>query len=221
MIRQRLRPRYLIASLALLAAGLVPAAGPIAVRAQGGDQAAVAVNTHDGMTMFRILFSIRRTMSDTVDNTNVAIAFSSCTDCETVAISFETVLILSDPSTYDPTNLAWAQNYMCQDCASFAAAYQYLLTTGGPVHFTAEGNKEIARIRQELESLRHANLTLDELLAKVKQLEQEMNQVIATQLVPAGNSGGTTPAATPSATPAGSASPAASPTPTPTASGSP
>ena len=220
MIGLVLRPRQLIASLALLVAGLVPAAGPIAAQAQGGDQAAVAVNTHDGMTMFRILFSIRRTMSDTVDNTNVAFAFSSCTDCETVAISFQTVLILSDPSTYDPTNLAWAENYMCQDCASFAAAYQYLLTTGGPVRFTPEGNQEIARIRQELESLRHANLTLDELLARVKQLEQEMNQVIATQLVPAGNAAAS-PSPTPNATPAGSASPAASPTPTPTASGTP
>jgi putative peptide zinc metalloprotease protein len=220
MIRPGLRPRYLIASLALLMAGLVPAAGPLAVRAQG-DQAAVAINTHDGMTMFRILFSIRRTMSDTVDNTNVALAFSSCTDCETVAISFQTVLILSDPSTYDPTNLAWAENYQCQSCASFAAAYQYLLTTGGPVHFTPEGNREIARIRQELESLRHANLTLDQLLARVKQLEQDMSQVIATQLVPAGNASEPSPSATPNATPAGSSSPAATPTPTPTGSASP
>ena len=46
---------------------------------------------------------------------------------------------------------------------TFASAYQFVLTTGGPVHFTAEGNKEIEEIRNEIRDLQNKNLSVDEL----------------------------------------------------------
>ena len=180
--------------LTLLAAALVafgPAAAPAA--AQGGDNTAIAINTKDGASIFRLAFSIRHVMGDVVDTTNAAAAFSSCTDCQSVAIAIEIVLIEDNASTITPENIAFAYNYECTLCVSVAEAYQFLLTTGGQVHFTADGNQELAQIRRELEALRNADLTIAELQAKLDDVAKRIANVLATQLVPAGNSSGTRP----------------------------
>ena len=180
--------------LALLAAALVafgPAAAPAA--AQGGDNTAIAINTKDGASLFKLAFSIRHVMGDVVDTTNAAVAFSSCTDCQTVAIAIEIVLIEDNASTITPENIAFAYNYECTLCVSVAEAYQFLLTTGGQVHFTAEGNQALAQIRRELEALRHEDFTIAELQAKLDDIARRIANVLATQLVPAGNSSGTRP----------------------------
>jgi putative peptide zinc metalloprotease protein len=180
-----------ILAAVLLAIGI--AAAPATADSGGADNTAVAINTKDGSSLFRLAFSIRHVMGDVVDTSNAAVAFSSCTDCQTVAIAIEIVLIESDASTITPTNIAFAYNYECTLCVSVAEAYQFLLTTGGNVHFTAEGNQTLAQIRQELEALRNENLTIDELQAKLNAIAQEIANVLATQLVPAGNSSGTQP----------------------------
>jgi hypothetical protein len=117
----------------------------------GGDTAAIAINTKDGSDIFRIAFAIKRAMGDVVDNGNAAVAFASCTDCETVAVSIQVVLMMNDPSVVTPTNLAIAINQECTLCVTLASAYQVILTTDGPVRFTPAGLHEIAAIRRGLD----------------------------------------------------------------------
>lgn len=180
--------------LTAFAAALVLALGalglPGAARAEGGDNAAVAVNTKDGSSLFKLAFSIRRVASDVVDQTNAAVAYASCTACQTVAVAIQVVLVTGNPDVVDPTNVALAINYECTLCVTFADAMQFVLSTGGPVHFTAEGNKELAQIRQDLEALRKADLPLDQLIAKLEEIQARIANVLRTQLVPAGKSGG-------------------------------
>ena len=59
----------------------------------GGDNAAVAVNTEDGASVFRLAFSIRQVAGGVVDETNSAYALASCVDCQTVALAFQVVLV--------------------------------------------------------------------------------------------------------------------------------
>lgn len=177
--------RRLLLAVALLVGSAVPA------HAQG-DTTAVAVNTRDGADVFRLAFSIRRVMSETVDTSNAAAAVSSCTDCQTVAIALQVVLIFSDPDVVTPENLAIAMNIECTLCDTLASAYQLVLTTGGPVHLSAEGNRRIAEIRQALLSLRDSGLTGPELQQEVDRLSQQLRQVITTELVPAGAPSSTT-----------------------------
>lgn len=179
MIRQR--SAVLLAATAL-ATVLVAAPAP----ARAGDTTAVAINTRDGMDMFRLAFRISRVMSDTVDTSNAAAAVSSCTDCETVAIAIQVVLILSDPTVVAPENLAVALNVECDLCSTLASAYQMVMTTGGPVTFTPEGHKQIADIRRRLLELRHTDLPIEQIQAQVDALADELKQVLATQLVSAG-----------------------------------
>ena len=174
----------------LLAAGLALAApAPAAAQGRGEVQQlgdAVAINTRDGSSIFRLAFHIVRTSHDVVDDTNVAIAFASCAECQTVAISIQAILIFSDPSVVTATNTALGVNYECDLCDTAALAYQWLFTTGGPAHFTAEGNRKIAEIRRKLQALRKSGLSGVELQAAVDALMDELEAVLENELVPAG-----------------------------------
>jgi len=200
----------------------------------GTDNVAAGVNTQDGRTVYAIKLKIVQTASDTVDATNAAVAVNSgCSDCTTVAIAFEGVLVAGSPSTFDPTNLALAYNQDCSGCTAFADAYQRVVQSSTRVRITGEGRRQVAAIRQDLESLRHESLSLDELAARVKADEQAFAAVLLDDCVPVGHdqpalsaSGSSSPAAAGSATPSESPSSApdaadATPTASPSAAASP
>src|SRR5437868_12497139 len=160
--------------IVLLLAATVASAGlagarPAIAPAQGGDNTAIAINTTNGSTLIKVAFAIRHVMGNVVDQSNAAVAYASCTECTTVAIAIEIVLVEGDPSVVTPTNLALAYNELCSLCITVADAIQFVEGTGGPVHFDAEGNRILAEIRHELEELKHQTLTLAELQAKVDQ----------------------------------------------------
>jgi putative peptide zinc metalloprotease protein len=190
-----------VASVALftLVAG---AAAP----AQAQDNTAIAINVKDGTDIFKLAFKIARANQQIVDQSNAAVAFNSCEECQSVAIAFQIVLIFSDPAMVTSENLALALNYECDACIAFASAYQWLLTTGGPVRFTAEGNKRLAAIRQRLHDLAQMDLTIEQLQAELEQIQAEIADILANELVAAGqppDEGAAPPATTttPEATP--------------------
>jgi len=156
----------------------------------GGDNVAVAVNTRDNSSVFRLQFKMTRTNNRTVDQKNVAIAYSSCTSCQTVAGAMQVVLVMRDDvDTVTPTNVAIATNEDCTDCATLAAAYQKVISTGGPVHFTDEGNRRIAELRKRFEELRKSGHSIEDIQAQFDEIWAELNDVLATELVSADNSG--------------------------------
>jgi putative peptide zinc metalloprotease protein len=177
--------RTLLILLATLLAFAFAATKPDVARAQG-DNAAVAINTKDGTSIFRIAFKIVRVNQEVVDQSNAAVAFASCIECQAIAVAFQVVLVFSDPDVVTPENLAIAVNYECESCVAFASAYQFVLGTGGPVHFTAEGNRRLAAIRHRLQELRKGDLTLDQLVAELEQINGELADILANEVVPAG-----------------------------------
>src|SRR5207248_1937091 len=65
------------------------------------DNVAAAVNTGDGKDVFALSLKIVQTDSSTVDPVNAAVAVASCTDCQTVAIALEAVLVIGSPTTFE------------------------------------------------------------------------------------------------------------------------
>jgi putative peptide zinc metalloprotease protein len=194
----------------------------------GGDTTAIAINTKDGKDIFRIAFAIKRAMGDVVDNTNAAVAFASCTDCQTVAVSIQVVLMMNDPSIVTPTNLAIAINQECTLCETLASAYQVILTTDGPVKFTPEGRQEIATISRELRAMRHTGSTIAEILTRLDELMDRFFRVLMEEIVEVGPPESGSETAAPStgeeSSPSDTTSPSPSPstsTPSPTSSPSP
>jgi putative peptide zinc metalloprotease protein len=167
----------------LLALALVMPAG---AENTGNDNTAIAVNTKDGSSLFKFSFRISRVMSDTVDSGNAAVAYASCTDCQTTALAIQFVLLLSDPSTFTPENLALAINENCELCDTLASAYQFVIQAGGPVHLSGEGMRQLQEIRRQLAALKDSGLSSFELQAKIDELTKQAYQVVLTSLVPAG-----------------------------------
>ena len=186
----------MIAKRLIVFAATLVAALSLASPAVAQDTAAVAINTKDGSSIFRLAFAIKRAAGDVVDNSNAAVAFASCTDCQTVAISIQIVFITGDPEAVTPENIAIAINQNCTLCDTLASAYQWVLTTNGNVHFTAEGNRAIAQIRHELRGLRDSGLSGPEIQARVAELMQRLADVLRNELVAAGHSGDRGPPAT-------------------------
>jgi putative peptide zinc metalloprotease protein len=205
-VKQRI---LVFVAVALLAAGF-SAARPAFAHA---DNAAIAVNTKDGTTVFKVAFAIRHVMSDVVDETNAAVAYNSCNDCAAVAVAFELVLVESNPSVVTPQNISIAMNENCSTCVAVAEAYQFVLGGDtGPVHFDQDGNKILAEIRKELHSLRKEDLTLAELQARLDAMAARIEDVLAHHLVPSGKPNRAPPPQEPTATATTEPTPTTSPT---------
>jgi putative peptide zinc metalloprotease protein len=98
-----------------------------------GDTQAMAVNTTDGSTKYDVAFALVWADGDTVTNTNEAYALASCTDCRTVAVAFQVVLIVGQADVVVPQNIAAAVNYSCVECVTQALATQLVVTLSGPL----------------------------------------------------------------------------------------
>lgn len=176
------RPRAL--ALAVLAAALT--AGTTAGMAAGGAPAgdsAVAINTKDGSSVFRLAFHIRRLTADVVNTQNAAVAYASCTACQTVAISIEVLLIAGTPTQFTPTNIAAAINQNCTLCDTVALAYQFAVGLGTRLRLTPAGRQEIADLRRQLHELRNSGLTGVEIAQRVDAITKRLSEVLATELV--------------------------------------
>ncbi len=122
--------------------------------------------------------------SGVVDQTNSAVAYSSCESCQTVAIAFQIVLVSGSPDTVAPTNLAVAINEECTTCQTIALAYQFVFGTGEPLEFTKEGRERLKEIRKGLKALGEEGLTPDEIRAGAQQLADEVKLLLSTGLAP-------------------------------------
>jgi putative peptide zinc metalloprotease protein len=170
--------RIILLAAVLLSVAAVPAP------ALAADDAAVAINLRDGVEVIRFSFNIRQTLSEVVDDSNAAVAYASCEDCRTIALSIQVILVLSNPDIVTPENLALAINEGCTSCETLASAYQFVLGTGGHVRFTAEGRQRLAALRKELLELIRSGLPIAELQARLDQLMDELRDILKNDLVP-------------------------------------
>ncbi|HEX5860378.1 MAG TPA: hypothetical protein VFY58_00955 [Nocardioides sp.] len=93
-----------------------------------GDNQAAAFNTDDGSMKYDIAFALVWATGDEVLNVNEAHAYASCSNCVTVAVAFQVVLIMDDAHVVIPQNLAVAANYQCYQCITAAIASQLVLS---------------------------------------------------------------------------------------------
>ena len=178
--------RFLFALVLAVGAFAAPAAADDAPG--GDDNAAVAVNTEDGASVFRLAFSIRQVSDDVVDQTNTAYALASCTDCQTVALAFQVVLVRGDADVVVPENTAVAYNEQCVECLTYASATQIVLGVDGPVHFTADGRQRLADLQRALRDLEDqvGEMTAAELHTAVSAAKEELIAILGEELVESG-----------------------------------
>ncbi|WP_445255705.1 hypothetical protein [Nocardioides aurantiacus] len=95
-----------------------------------GDNQALAVNTRDDSVSYDVAFALVWAEGDEVLQVNEARAYASCSNCVTVAVAFQVVLVMDDARVIVPQNLAVAANYDCYRCITAAIANQLVLSVG-------------------------------------------------------------------------------------------
>jgi putative peptide zinc metalloprotease protein len=180
----------LVVVLLALAAAVVVSPGAAAE----GDQAdgngspvntAIAENTKDGSSVFKLAFDVRTiTDASTVAPGNAAIAIASCSNCQTVAIAVQIVFVIGSPTVFAPENAAVAVNSGCSFCDTLATAYQFVVQSSVPVRLTNDGRHQLHDIYKALKDLEDSGLTALEIQAKVDELMKQLATVLATQVEP-------------------------------------
>ena len=166
----------------LLVAVLAPALALSApALAQSQDNTAIAENTKDGKSVFKLAFSVKKVTGD-VDATNTAVAYSSCTDCKTVAVAIQVVLVSGDVGDVTPQNVAIAINYDCTECETLARAFQFVYGDGQELEFTKEGKARLHDLRKRFHDLKQRDdLTLAQLAAEINAIAREVANVVTTE----------------------------------------
>jgi len=93
-----------------------------------GDNQAAAYNTTDGSVKYDVAFALVWATGDEVYNVNEAHAYASCSNCVTVAVAFQVLLIMDNAHVVVPQNLSVAANYNCYRCITAAIASQLVLS---------------------------------------------------------------------------------------------
>ncbi len=170
-----------------------PSASSTATQDTGGSAGTGSVNNEvvvfnrtDGSFLNRAGFATTRVVSDTVDNQNAAAAYSECTECRTVAVAVQVVLVESNANVATPSNLAVALNYDCQSCETFAGAYQYVVSTDGLVRFTPEGEAAMTAIQNQIRDLAATDLPFLELDAQLGALVDQLWATVDAEMVKLG-----------------------------------
>ena len=173
--------RLRLALVALVALALFAATAPSAL---AQDNSAVADNTKDGSSLFDLAFSVKEVGGEVVDQTNQAVAYSNCQECQTVAIAIQVLIVTAEnPDVVTPTNLAVAVNENCDACTTMALAYQ-LVVGGAGLELSKRGERQLREIRKELQRLGKSGLTAGEIRDRTAELVDRIRHVLATELVP-------------------------------------
>ena len=184
----RLMPRVLVTLIVVALALVAPATVASAEEDidRRNENEAVAVNTEDGASVFRLAFSIAHVADGTVDQENLALAYASCTDCQTVALAFQVVFVVGGANSVTPMNQAIAINDQCAECLTFASATQIIIGVDEPVVFTPEGRRRLIELqkRMKLLEVKLPNLTAAQLAAEVSSIERELLAILDEEVVP-------------------------------------
>jgi hypothetical protein len=108
-----------------------------------------------------------------VEPLNSAIAYASCTDCQTFAIALQLVLYREGATIVAPHNQALAINVQCTRCVTVARAVQYVLPVPDPNDPPENVKRLVKRIDEELTGIERDQASL-----KVDQAESRIDAVI-------------------------------------------
>lgn len=183
----RALPRRL--ATVVLATGLILGIAPMPLAAAGHGRGPERITNEvhasvdrDDRYVTRTKWQDRKTRADTVTVHNEAAAYASCHGCGATAVAFQ-VLLAGRVTDLTVTNEAVAVNEQCEDCATFAGAYQFVVVGSGDLRLTRAGAADLRRIRLETRRIRAARLQPAEAQARADALAEQVLQVLLTEVV--------------------------------------
>jgi len=185
-----LRRLTILVALATALAAWAPARAALAQEAAGGaDNVVNVTNMQDGGKAARGQVAVAHDAAPTVGNQNLAIARATCTDCRTVAVAMQAVVVEAQPTDFEPHNAAVAANSGCTNCQTLAYAFQYVTQPGVPVHLSQEGQEGLRDIQEQVDDAASSDLPLGVVVAELDGAAGQLVNVINTELVRSGRAG--------------------------------
>ena len=202
-----------------------PAAG-------GGNNIVQIINHADGHFRMDGKVKLNQIPGPNAGPKNEAFAYSSCTNCDTMAVALEINLISTSARNIQPFNKAFAVNYQCTNCVTYARAIQYDIQVADPTQVPSDVRELMRQMNATMDHIKTSHESFLQALADVNAVIGEFNQLgmyltdkqdMATDPTTLGAS--PMPVETPSpyasATTTDSGTPTASPSPQPSPSPSP
>jgi putative peptide zinc metalloprotease protein len=135
-------------------------------------------NTVDGAIRTKAKTKVAEDYGPTIAPENSAFAYASCTDCRTVAVAVQVILVVGPVHDARPANSAVAVNYMCLRCETFAYANQVLIPVEHDLELSDEAEEQIAQLRGRIAAISASSETFDEMSAELNALTQQLVNVI-------------------------------------------
>jgi putative peptide zinc metalloprotease protein len=118
---------------------------------------------------------------------NAATAYASCTDCRTVAVAVQVLMVVGPVSDYEPQNAAVAVNYQCVRCQTFAYANQVLLPVDHRIALSPEARDEIRSLQDQIKATATSGEAFDQMDADLDALTQQLVDVVQHEIDQAGS----------------------------------
>jgi len=177
--------RPIVAVLTVLVA--VGFSGPPAfAETRAGDNVVVVENYADSIFRARSHVDLEREPGPTVDNENVAIAHSECTDCRTVAVAVQAIIIEGPVNDFRPGNAAAAVNTNCLRCQTFAYARQEVLQADGKVPLSDDAEAQYEAIQDQIRDVSRSDASFDDITVQLDSLVDELVAVLQAEVDRAG-----------------------------------
>jgi hypothetical protein len=150
----------------------------------GGGNNVVRVDNHsDGQLQIRGNVDLNHIPGPTVAPVNLASAYSSCVDCQTIAVALQINLLSRTATRITPQNGAVAVNVRCTRCVTVARAIQYNYQVDDPNSTPREISdllNEMDRTLREIAndkgiSLADAEARINAVIAQFKDLATSLN----------------------------------------------
>lgn len=127
------------------------------------------VNKKDNGLRIKSNIELNRITADSVTPSNVAFAYATCTDCQTLTVALQIDLISRTASVVAPENAAIALNYQCTRCYTRAWALQYVISVDDPKAVPKDVSELIKAMDKELNAI-HADksVTLEQAISRIE-----------------------------------------------------
>src|SRR5437588_4233561 len=108
---------------------------------------------------------------------NEAFAYSSCTNCDTMAVALEINLISDSARNIQPLNEAVAVNYQCTNCVTYARAIQYDIQVADPTQVPSDVRELMRQMNATMNHIKTSHESFLQALAEVNAVIGEFNEL--------------------------------------------
>lgn len=176
---------------ALLAVALVAtvalAAPPAGAHVGGGPaNVVVAQNTIDAFELVRSRTRLASDQGSAVAAENLALASSSCTDCRTVAVAVQVVLVDGAATHFHPANAAVASNAGCTGCETLAYARQDVVRVDRALAVRASTVTQVQAFGDAIDAVAASGASLDDIPGQIDALVDQMVALLLDEAARAG-----------------------------------